>query len=98
VFEIEERCARRPVEPPIAVMIDVVQLWPPERFRWGADTPPWVRSLGLQLAAGPVPGELVEWLVTSTGDWLARCRFTVSVDHQDYHLDQLIPAKVVRQA
>jgi hypothetical protein len=73
VFEPDVRhAARRPVVPARDVLVDLSKLWPPSRVRWGSDTPLWARAQGIQVSE-VVPARLREWVITSCGDWYARC-------------------------
>jgi hypothetical protein len=89
------RRARRPVDPPVDVLVDLTQLVPLERIRWGSDTPLWVRNHGLGIE--PVRARLLEWVLTATGDWCGVCQITVSVDGAQLHLVQLVPRSALRQ-
>lgn len=61
--------AVREVQPPRPVIVRLARLWPPERFRWGRDTPIWMRAGGIDLN-DELPGLLTCWVCTETGDWL----------------------------
>lgn len=70
------------MHPPQPVLVDLRLLFPPTRQRWGTSTPIGVRSTGLKIRPD-VPGELIEWWLTSVGDWvgLVNC----SVEFGDGH-------------
>lgn len=56
------------VRPPRPVVVDLALLWPPERLRWGRETPLRVRAGGVDVTV--VRGMLTRWVLTCTGDWL----------------------------
>lgn len=87
--------ARRPVDPPVDVVVTLARVFPPTRVRWGQATPLWIRAVGVQVG-GEIRGRLSEWVLTSTGDWLGRCHIAVRVDDCVLELDQLIPAAALR--
>jgi hypothetical protein len=95
VFEDPRYSPRRRVDPPIPVLVDPAQLWPPTRIRWGTDTPLWCRNHGVQLTR-PLDGMLLEWIATATGDWCGLVRLAVPVAGQDVHLTQLVPQKALQ--
>lgn len=97
MFEEQSGRARRVVDPPRSVVVDVGRWMPPTRIRWGAATPLWMRTRGVPLS-DRVPARLVEWWVTSAGDWYGRCQVTLRVDGEDVSLDQLIPESAIRPA
>lgn len=85
------------VDPPCRVEIDLRQLWPPSRLRWGSDTPPWARAQGVQLTR-PVIGYLTAWVMSSCGDWLGQCYFSVGVGDTEVALTHLVPMKALKVA
>jgi hypothetical protein len=97
MFENPRYRARRPVEPPAKVAVNLSILLPGERVRWGIATPLWVRRAGIRTDL-PVQGELSAWILTCKGDWSAVVRARVPVDGDVLELDMLVPAKAVKQA
>lgn len=93
----EGKAPVREVDPPRRVEIDLARLWPPSRLRWGLDAPPWARAQGVRLTR-PVIGYLAAWVMSSCGDWLGLCRFSVHVGDADVELTQLVPAAALRLA
>lgn len=87
---------RRTPPTPIPVWIDLVHALPPRRMRM-SQVPLRVRSAGIDNSA-TVPGELLAWHQTTTGDWWALTRFTATNRTEKAHLDltQLVPARSVR--
>jgi hypothetical protein len=85
----------RVVDPPKLVWVRLAQVLPPARF--GMDRVPLrVRQSGIDISA-TVPGVLVSWHQTITGDWWAKVRIEVTNRGQRAQMDltQLVPAKAV---
>lgn len=57
----------RVVDPPTAVWVRLDQVLPPARFGMGG-VPMRVRQSGIDISV-TVPGELLSWHQTMTGDW-----------------------------
>lgn len=87
--------ARRAVDPPQHVVVQMAYAFPSDRVDWGKGTPLWLRAAGLPISA-EIPGHLTEWWQSSTGRWWARVEFTVRIDGVDIELDQLITATAIR--
>lgn len=91
--------AVRPVQPPVAVIVNVAEMLPPERLTWARDTPLWVRAGGINLS-DHVPGTLHAWVLTSAGRWWGQCRLVVTSGNRNLRLelDQLVPSSAIRPA
>jgi hypothetical protein len=87
--------ARRLVDPPLPVLVDLRLLFGPTRPRWGIDTPLWARTAGLCL--DQVPAVVTEWWLTQCGDWAAVCQVSVQVDQDDVTVTMVVPAWAMEQ-
>lgn len=67
------REAVRPKDPPVDVEVDLTLVLPPQRHRWGKETPIWCRAAGI--GGDRVPGKLVAWVLSMTGDWWGLVEF-----------------------
>lgn len=65
------------------------RVWAPQRLRWGTATALWVRAKGLRLEE--VPGRLVELLVTTAGDIVARVQCAPVMDGRRTAEELLLP-------
>lgn len=95
MFEEGRFSPRRRVNPPTPVLVELGALWPPERLRWGQDTPLWVRSGGVQLNSA-VRGVAEECVLTSAGDWLVLCSYEVRVGRTALQLLSLLRPAALR--
>lgn len=89
MFEESEYWTRLLVDPPELVKVDLAKLLPPQRLRWGVDTPLFMRTRGVQVT-DVVPAERTHRVRTSVGDEYSVCRFTVVVDGVKLELVQLV--------
>ncbi len=80
--------AARAVAPPIPVRVWPARIWPPTLGLIG--TPLWQRAAGIRLS-DPVPGWLIELVVTQGGDILGRIRFPITVDREQHTEVMLLP-------
>lgn len=77
-----EPTARRVVDPPVAVTVDLGLAIPTAGSKFGANELPMrVRAGGLRVS-GQVPGTLFAWARTSSGDWLGLAEFTISTANE----------------
>lgn len=76
-------------DPPRPVWLDVARALPPSRVR-NDDVPLRVRAAGIDLAR-VLPGSLLAWHRTNTGDWFAEVRTTlVNRTERGQHITQLL--------
>lgn len=92
------RGAVRPKEPPEDVEVDMSQVLPAQRLRWGKETPIWCRAYGV--GGGRVRGLLQAWVMSSTGDWWALVDLTLvsSNGRTTLPVRQLVHKNAVRPA
>lgn len=84
------------MNPPVPVWVQLQPVLPPARFGL-AGVSLRVQGAGIDITA-TVPGELLSWHQTMTGDWWALVRFEVTnrSARARMGLTQLVPAKAVR--
>lgn len=87
---------RRELDPPMPVWVQLQRALPPSRFGLKG-VPLRVRQSGIDVTA-TVPGELLSWHQTMTGDWWAKVRIEVTnrLERDRMLLVQLVPANAVR--
>ncbi|MBF6137763.1 hypothetical protein IU501_32860 [Nocardia otitidiscaviarum] len=90
MFDEERYQPCRWVDPPIEVRVQVSDIWPPQRLRWGSATPLWQKVAGLRVDQD-VPGRLEEVVVTSVGDPVGRVRFAPLIGKQRTAENMLLP-------
>jgi hypothetical protein len=80
----------------MAVWVQLQRVFPPARFGLNG-VPLRVRQSGIDITA-TVPGELLSWHQTMTGDWWAKVRIEVTNrrGRDRMSLIQLVPAKAVQ--
>ncbi|WP_280404466.1 hypothetical protein [Nocardia brasiliensis] len=91
MFDEERYQPCRWVDPPIEVSVQVSEIWPPQRLRWGTATPLWQKVAGLRVDED-VPGRLEELVITSVGDVLGRICFAPLIGNQRTAENMLLPS------
>jgi hypothetical protein len=92
MFDNPRYQARREVNPPKPVLVNLAWAFPPTRLRFGTSTPLWAQAGGLQLDIAQ--GVLSEWWMTQAGDWLGRCSVVVTIHRESVALGDLLIPKI----
>lgn len=95
LFEsLEYSQVRLTLDPPVEVSINLIEMWPPRRVRWGMDIAMQVRNHGIQVDE-TVAGTATELVRTCVGDEFAVCTFTVIVGGKSIQLTDLVPRTAI---
>lgn len=91
------QATRRELTTPLPVWVELPRALRPSRVGSGRAVPLRVRAGGIDNAA-TVPGLLLAWHRTTTGDWFALTRFTATnrAGTAQLELTHLVPADAVR--
>ena len=98
MFELDGRvyATVTPCDPPRPCLVHPRRWFPPTRTRWTQATPLWIQTHGLNLRE-PWPGNVLEWWVTTTGDWVGLVDVVITVDEHPRRLRSLIPAGALEE-